>query len=147
MKHQLKQWRGFLFSLLLVGAMASFTSCGNDEPSATTIDYYLEVEEEFLVNGSSTLAERYFSPIKRMRETIRKVYPVPNDKGDDNAVIAACDAEYEEFCNMYTGEGNDHLSCQFTLNRAIKKGYVVKQREKLRTYHYDINPFFPSTDE
>ena len=84
MKHHLKQWRGLLFSLLLVGAMSSLTSCGNDEPSATTIDYYLEVEEEFLVNGSSDLAEHYYNPIKRMREAIRKVYPVPNAEGNDN---------------------------------------------------------------
>ena len=146
MKHHLKQWRGLLFSLLLVGAMSSLTSCGKDEPSATTIDYYLEVEEEFLVNGSSDLAEHYYNPIKSMREAIRKVYPVPNAEGNDNAVLAACDAEYKEFCEMYTG-ADEHFTCLFTLKRAVKKGYVVKQSEKLRTYLYDINPFSPSTDE
>lgn len=140
MKHHFKQWRGLLFSLLLIGTMASLTSCGNDEPSSTTIDYYLEVEQEFLVNGSSTIAQQYFSPINRMKETIRKVYPTPNQQGDDSAVLAACDKEYQEYCQMYKGEPYDHITCLFSLMRGVKVGNVVKQREKLRTYLYDINP-------
>ena len=142
MKHYPKLWRGLLFSLLLVGAVTIFTSCGDDEPSGTTIDYYVEVEAEFLVDGSSDIAKRYYSPITRMREAIRKAYPTPNSKGDDEAVIAACDKEYQEYCQMYDGSVG-HITCLFNLIHAVKKGSIVRENIKLKTYVYDLN----STDE
>lgn len=140
MKRSFKLWRGLLFSLMLVATIATVSSCGkDDEPKSNVVDYYIDIEEEFLVNGSNSMTDRYNSPIKRMREVIRNTYPKPDSKGNDEAVVAACDKEYEDYCNMYRGY-SDHFTCLIHLMRAVKKGTIVKQSETLRTYVYDINP-------
>ncbi|MBQ9554769.1 MAG: hypothetical protein IJV05_00940 [Muribaculaceae bacterium] len=146
MKRNYKFWHLLALSLLFVTSLATLTSCGDDDdPKSTVIDYYLDVEEEFLVNGSSDLADRYISPIPRMRQAIHKAYPTPDTKGNDEAVIAACDKEYEEYLEMYVG-GAEHFTCLFRLVRATKSGTVVKQNEILKTYTYDINPPEPVED-
>lgn len=139
MRHLFKHWRGLLFSLLLVGTMTAFTSCGDDEPSGAVVDYYLDVEEEFLVDGSTNLTDRFYNPITRMRDAIRKAYPNPDSKGSDEAVVTACDKEFEEYVNMYKGD-EKHFTCLFHLVRAIKNKGIVQQSELLKTYIYDINP-------
>ena len=126
-------------ALLFIGAAAFTTSCGDDEPNSTVVDYYVNVEEEFLVNGSNVIADRFYNPVTRMRDAIKNVYPTPDANGKDEAVVAACDKEYETYCKMYRGNG-EHFTCLFHLVRTIKKGTVVKQSETLRTYIYDINP-------
>ena len=141
-RHYLKLWRGLLFSLLLLGAAVTFTSCGDDEPSGTTIDYYLDVEEEFLINGSTGHTDRYENPITRMRAAIRKAYPTPDANGNDEAVLEACDKEFETYVENYSG-GAEHFTCLFHLVRATKQGAKVVQTEELRTYSYDINPIIP----
>ena len=147
MNHHFNPCRALLIALLFIGAMVTFTSCGDDDdPKSTVIDYYLDVEEEFLVNGSTDLTDRYYNPITRMRQVIRKVYPNPDSKGNDEAVIAACDREYEEFLGMYQG-AEEHFTCLFRLVRATKAGGVVKQNEVLKTYVYDINPYELNPDE
>lgn len=147
MKHHFYSCRALLIALLFVGAMVTFTSCGDDDDSkSTVIDYYLDVEEEFLVNGSTDLTDRYYNPVTRMRQVIRKVYPTPDGKGNDEAVIAACDKEYEEYISMYDG-GQEHFTCLFRLVRATKTGGVVKQNEVLKTYVYDINPYDLNPEE
>jgi hypothetical protein len=146
MQYVLKHQRGLLFSLLLVAYTAVFTSCGKDEPSSTVIDYYLDIEEEFLINGSTNLTDRYYSPITRMRDAIRKTYPTPDNKGNDEAVVAACDKEYEEYYQMYIGEGH-HFTSLFHLVRVIKTNGIVKQSETLRTFVYDINPVETDVEE
>ena len=45
-------WRNLLLALLFVLPLTLFTACGDDDEPTTAIDYYLEVEEEFLVDGS-----------------------------------------------------------------------------------------------
>ena len=135
----LHTYRWLMLSLVLVGSAMLFTSCGDDdEPQGTVIDYYLEVEEEFRVDGSTDLTDRYFSPITRMKAAIRKVYPTPNVNGNDEAVLAACDKEFEDYNNMYRGD-EKHFTCLFHLIRAVKEGSVVKKSERLSTYVYDIN--------
>ena len=140
--HHLKHWRGLLFSLLILGAAATFNSCGDDEPSGTVIDYYLDVEEEFLIDGTTSHTDRYESPIFRMRDAIRKAYPTPDTNGNDDAVIAACDKEYETYVETYTGYG-EHFTCLFHLVRATKRGDRVILNEELKTYTYDVNPIEP----
>lgn len=135
-----KLWRGLLFSLLLVSVTTFLTSCGDDEPDSTVIDYYLNVEEEFLINGSTDHTDRYQSPITRMRTAIQKAYPTPDSKGNDEAVIAACNKEYETYYEMYDG-GSEHFTCLFHLVKAVKVKGIVKQNETLKTYNYDINSF------
>ena len=44
--------RMLALSLLLACPLVMLTSCGDDEPKSMVIDYYLNVEEGFLVNGS-----------------------------------------------------------------------------------------------
>lgn len=139
MKHVLKSWHALALMLLLASAMTiGMTSCGNDdEPGATTIDYYIRVDEAFLVNGSDRQTS-FMNPVTRMKDAIRKVYPTPNAQGDDEAVIAACDQEYQDYVEIYTGY-HDHITCLVRLIRATKEGYVIKQNQQLRTYVYDIN--------
>ena len=139
-RHSSKLWRGLLFSLLLVAVTVSVTSCGDDEPQSNVVDYYLNVEEEFLINGSTAHTDRYYSPVTRMREAIKKAYPNPDNQGLDDAVIAACDKEYETYNEMYTSEGGEHFTCLFHLVRAIMVNGIVKQSETLKTYTYNINP-------
>ena len=130
-----------LCSIMAVAAMLTTTSCGDDEPTANVIDYYIEVEEEFLINSSSDLIDRYYSPIDLMREAIRATYPEPNAQGNDEAVIAACEEVYQAYYRVYgSGQYEDHLTCTMHLVRAQLEGKIVRQSERIRTYVIDVNP-------
>lgn len=141
MKRRLNPWLLLLPVVMMLFGMTA-TSCGNDdEPKGTVIDYYLYVEEQFMVNGSRDFVGRYNNPATRMREAIRSVYPKPTPTGDDDAVLAACEKEYDAYRALYTGiPSNDHLTCVFNLMRVIMEGDRIKQSQRLRTYVYDINP-------
>lgn len=149
MKQNHKAWRAALLvcSLMIMAITMTVTlsSCGDDkdEPKGIVIDYYLDIEEEFLINGSTSHTDRYYSPITRMRDAIRKVYPTPDAKGADELVVEACDHEFLAYREMYSG-GTEHFTCLFHLIRAVKQGTKVVQSEMLRTYVYDINT--PATD-
>lgn len=142
MKHSLNSiMRQLAFALLLLLPLVAFTSCGDDKDEPTsTIDYYLEVEEEFLVDGAVDHTDRYYSPITLTREALRKAYPEPNAQGDDEAVINACNEVYSRYITMYDGKA-EHLTCLYHLVRATKSGDIVKQGERLKTYLIDINPY------
>ena len=137
-KHLLNPWRLMLLSLFFIVAAATFSSCGDAEPSAEVIDYYVNVEEQFLVDGSTLHTDRYFNPVKRMQDAIRKAYPTPNAVGADDAVIAACDKEHGEYISMYAGQ-SQHMTCLMNVVKVLKRGGIVKQSETLMTYVYDIN--------
>lgn len=128
-----------LCSVLAVGALITTTSCGDDEPTANVIDYYVEVEEEFLINGSTDLIDRYYNPRDMMREVIHEAYPKPNLEGNDEVVIAACDELHQRYHTMYNGR-EDHLTCKLHLVRARMEGKIVRQSERIRTYIFDVNP-------
>jgi len=136
MKQLFKSWQTLLLSLMLVGTMAGLASCGSDdEPKANVIDYYISVEEVFLVNGS-TYTSGYENPRLYMKDAIHQAYPTPNEKGDDEAVIAACDQAYHDYVEMYTGYAA-HITCMVRLmRRDTKEGSV----QELKTYVYNINP-------
>ena len=127
-----------LLSLAVIAATMTFVSCGDDDPEAV-IDYYVDIEEQFLVNASTSTTDRYISPVTRMNEAIRKAYPSPNETGNDAAIIEACDKEHQDYLMMYTGRP-EHFTCKLRVMRARKIGTIVKQSEDLRTYTYDINP-------
>jgi hypothetical protein len=137
-RHANKVSQLILLALLFIGSCVAFTACGNDEPDTEVIDYYINVEGEFLVDGMTNHTDRYYDPVKRMRDAIRQAYPTPNAQGADDAVVKACDAEHTTFVNMYIG-GSEHLTCLMHLMRVIKRGDVVRQSETLKTYVYDIN--------
>lgn len=147
MKHSLKLWLALALPLIAMALL--MTSCGNDdEPKGAVIDYYLNVEEEFLVDGSTATINRFYNPIVRMRQAIRSVYPQANADGADEAVLAACEKEYTDYCEMYTGiGGNEHFTCLFHLVRVVKKGDQIKRSETLRTFVYDINPKVTDIEE
>ena len=141
MKHSPNNfWRKLSLALLLLLPLVAFTSCGDDDEPTSSIDYYLEVEEEFLVDGAVDHTDRYYSPITLTREAIRKAYPEPNAQGDDEAVLNACNEVYLRYIAMYDGKA-EHLTCLYHLVRATKSGDIVKQGERLKTYLIDINPY------
>ena len=140
MKHLSKLWQALPLVALLVATAFTLASCGDDdEPQGTVIDYYINVEEELLVNGESNSTGRFLNPVTRMRDAIRSVYPTPNAQGADMAVLAACEKEQMDYIAMYTGLP-EHLTCMFHLMRVVKKGTRITLSEKLKTYVYDINP-------
>lgn len=138
MKKVSRLWQFFVISCLLLGGLSS---CGSDEPDAKTIDYYLEIEEEFLVNGAVNHTDRYknHNPITMMKEAIHNVYPTPDNVGNDQAVVQACDEVYARFYEMYSGN-DDHLTCLVHLVKVNKEGEIVRQSEYLKTYTIDVNP-------
>lgn len=136
------RWCQFLvITCLLFGGLSS---CGSDEPEGESIDYYMEVEEEFLVNGATNYTDRYkeHNPRTMMMEAIRNVYPKPDNVGKDEAVVQACDQVYTRFYEMYSGNG-DHLTCLFHLVKAYKVGDIVRHSERLKSYTFDVNPIEP----
>ena len=139
MKRFFKPWHLFAITLVLVGTLFTMTSCGNDDdPKSVVVDYYVSVEEQFLINGSSDKTDRYENPVTRMRNAIHNVYPTPDATGKDEVVLAACDKEFEAYKQMYLGY-DDHFTCLFHIVRAVKLGNEVKENVTLRTYVYDIN--------
>lgn len=147
MRHSSKLWQALPMVALLVIAAFTLTSCGDDdEPQGTVIDYYINVEEEFLIDGVNNASGRFLNPVTRMREAIRRVYPTPDTKGADMEVLAACEKEQMDYIEMYTGMP-EHLTCLFHLVRVVKKGTRVTLSENLKTYVYDINPKATDVDE
>lgn len=139
MNHHFNHCRLLLLSLVFIATAAMLSSCGNDDEPTSTIDYYLEVEEEFLVDGAVDHTDRYYNPITLMREAIRTAYPDPDAKGNDEAVIKACDELQIRYYSMYESKA-EHLTCLVHLVRASMSGTIVKQSERLKTYSFDINP-------
>ena len=133
-------WRLIVIALVLMCQLPVLTSCDDDESKSTVIDYYLNVEEAFLVNGSNETISRYENPVTRMRNAIKQAYPTPDTQGNDEAVIAACDQEYRAYVDMYSMLTSDHFTCLFHLVRATKVGGIIKQNQTIKTYTYDINP-------
>lgn len=142
MKKLSRVWHVLVMSCLL---MAILPSCGSDEPDSMTVDYYLEIEEVFLVNGATSRVDRYkeSNPITMMREAIRTAYPKLNTVGDDQAVIEACDKVYDSFNEMYSGKTDDHLTALVHLIRVNKEGEIVRKSEYLKTYNINVNPPAP----
>lgn len=142
---KIKAWQVLMLVLLSASVAMTLASCGDDEPKTAVIDYYFDIEEVFMINGATIERSPYYNPIDRMNEAIRKVYPAPNVSGDDDAVIAACDEEYQAYNTMYESVIGDHLTCLIHLMRVTKQDGIVKQSERLKTYQYDINP--PAEEE
>ena len=84
MTRQKSAWRLLLLAIIVVSGLGVFTSCGDDDDKTNAIDYYFEVEEQFLVNGSNDRTTMYQNPIPLMQDAIKKAYPTPNPQGNDN---------------------------------------------------------------
>ena len=130
--------RMLLLSLLCIVSVTVFTSCTSEDEPETSIGYYLAVKprtaiyqrgalppgaKEFLI-GNLTL---------QMKEKIHEVYPVQNMKGNDAAVLVACDEVYD----MYKQSGQQHnAECVATLYRALMSGTIVKKSIPIKTYRF-----------
>ena len=134
-------WCIVVLSLLMA---AFLTSCGDDEPANGVVDYYIEVEEQFLVNGSTDGTSRYDNPINLMKDAITKAYPEKTEKGNDKAVIDACDKAYEDYVKLYEGDLRDeNLTALIHLKRAVRRGGIIKESETLKSYQFNINSHEP----
>lgn len=140
MKRSFKPWHLLPLVVMIIGLAFTMTSCGDDDdPTHKVIDYYLNVEEEFLVDGAPSKASYFYNPVTRMKEAIRRVYPTATIGGADSTVVVACDNEFYEYRALYNGR-QEHITCMIHLMRVIMDGDRIKQSEKLKTYIYDINP-------
>lgn len=140
MKRLTKRFGLLLSIMMMAGALCTLTSCGNDEPANGLIDYYLEVEEQFLVNGSTDGTSRYDNPINLMKEAIQKAYPTKTEQGNDQAVMAACDKAYEDYVNLYEGDLRDeNLTALVHLKRVVRRGGIIRESENLKSYQFNIN--------
>jgi len=128
----------FALVVMLVATVMTMVSCGDDEPQMV-VNYYLDVEEAFRINSSTALIDRYYNPKTRMEQAIKAAYPNPDMDGDDDAVLEACDREFAEYVEMYTG-GAEHFTCLMHLMKAEMVDGIARHNVKLRTYSYDINP-------
>lgn len=126
--------------MMMTGTLCILTSCGDDEPANGLIDYYVEVEEQFLVNGSTDGTSRYDNPINLMKEAIQKAYPTKTGQGDDEGVIAACDKAYEDYVNTYEGDLRDeNLTALVHLKRVVRRKGIIRESENLKSYQFNIN--------
>ncbi len=129
-----------LLTLVIAASLCGFASCGNDEPDAGAIDYYIEVEEQFLVNGSLDGVSRYDNPITLMNAAIQRAYPTKTQQGADQEVIAACDKAYEDFVALYEGDLRDeNLTALVNLKRVVRHGGTIRENETLKAYLFNVN--------
>jgi len=131
-----------LWLLALMVTVASLamtlTACGSDEPDSNNIDYYIRVDNPFMVNNSEELAARYTSPAEELKAAIRKVYPTPDSEGADEVVMAACSQAQQDYIAMYAGY-TGHFTCTLSLLRVRLQNGIIKQNEVLATYEFNIN--------
>lgn len=107
------------------------------EPSLTITS---KLRKDFSLMVVPKKPKALLAPVDRMREVIRSVYPTPNAQGADEAVLAACEQEYAQYCSTYAGlSGNAQITCIFDLMRVVKKGSQIQQSETLRKFVYAIN--------
>ena len=129
-----------LLTLVIAASLYGLASCGNDEPDAGAIDYYIEVEEQFLVNGSLDGVSRYDNPITLMNAAIQRAYPTKTQQGADQEVIAACDKAYEDFVALYEGDLRDeNLTALVNLKRVVRRGGTIRENETLKAYLFNVN--------
>jgi len=129
-----------LLTLVIAASLCGLASCGNDEPDAGAIDYYIEVEEQFLVNGSLDGVSRYDNPITLMNAAIQRAYPTKTQQGADQEVIAACDKAYEDFVALYEGDLRDeNLTALVNLKRVVRRGGTIRENETLKAYLFNVN--------
>ena len=140
MSRQKSAWRLLLLAIIVVSGLGVFTSCGDDDDKTNAIDYYFEVEEQFLVNGSKDRTTMYQNPIPLMQDAIKKAYPTPNPQGNDQAVLAACDQAYKDYVSLYEDLNDDNLTALIHLKRAVRINGLIKESVNLKTYHFIINP-------
>ena len=145
--------RLMLVLALLLIQMVSITSCSGDEPDML-VGYYLSVQyhEGTLASnegalddimGDSDAGNIMITTIRNLRQAIQDAYPRPSKKGNDVAVLTACDSIYRAYKNMY-GQLEQGTICVLHLCRANMNGKIVRDSRTLTVYRFGALP--PNSD-
>ena len=132
--------RQMAIAILAVFALLCVCSCSsNDEPMPeTSVDYYLGIQTTELIYRSGTIPPNPKEDMiglltQKMKRRIREAYPERNLKGNDAAVLTACDEVYREY--LETGF-KENTECVATLFRVKLSGIVVKQSAPIKNYYF-----------
>lgn len=148
-KKLISPWRLFLVVVVLVGTLAGVASCGGDEPEYL-VGYYLSVNSSEAYKASDedesqgTMSDTQsgtvlYKTITRMKNALSKAYPTPVIKGDDVAVLTACDKIYRDYKSMY-GEYEKNTICVVKIMRVSLEGDIVVGSRTLTTYSFGSLP-------
>ena len=138
-------WR-LLLAVLMFGTLSGvLVSCGDDDPTLD-VAYYLNIQSTEAYKDSSTDQQQgtisqsagtsvLYTSIMNMHEAIASSYPVRDNKGNDAAVIAACDEVFKSYLESQ-GEKDGPIICVVTLYRARMEGDIVRNSTPLKTYRF-----------
>jgi hypothetical protein len=136
-------WR-LLLAVMLVGAMTTYlASCGDDEPM--DVDYYLDIQsteafknaaaDEQQGTASSSTTSVIYTSITRLQNALATAYPVRDTKGNDAAVISACDEVYRSYIESQ-GVIDGPVVCVVSLCKVRLEGGLVRSSIQLKTYRF-----------
>lgn len=145
----ISQWRLFLLTVVLVGALAGVASCGSDEPTYE-VGYYLSINSSVSFMASEddedqgTMSDTQhgnvlYTTISRMKRALRDAYPTPDTRGADVAVLMACDKIYRAYKSMY-GEYEKNTICVVKIMRTKLDNDIVVASRTLTTYSFGALP-------
>ena len=108
----------------------ALTSCGSDETEG--IGYYISVGSKGAIGGYISSDEKVYELSRAMQDSIRSVYPKPNAKGDDSAVLTVCNNLYHAF----QSENPDYFTGHLVVNlyRGWMRDGVIKSSTLLMTW-------------
>ena len=140
--------RPFIISLMLIGAAAVFTSCGDDDEMAL-IDYYLNIsskeslgvtdEDEAQGTMGQPNSNVLANTIWKMKKALRDNYPVATVQGNDRDVVTCIDNIYNDYKAMY-GHLERNTICVVKLYRVKKIDGVIKDSTPMQVYHFGALP-------
>ena len=148
-RHLFTPWHVCLLVAVVIAALVGVTSCGSDEPDLM-VGYYLSINSSESYMGSQddedqgTMSDSQhgnvlYNTITRMRRAMRDAYPTPDFKGDDAAVLGACDKIYRDYKSMY-GEYEKNTICVVKIMRTRQDGDVVVGSRTLTSYSFGALP-------
>ena len=148
-RHLFTPWRVCLLVAVVLAALVGVASCGSDEPDLM-VGYYMSINstDSFMASeddeGQGTMSDTQhgnvlYTTITRMKKAMRDAYPTRDYKGDDAAVLNACDKIYRAYKSMY-GEYEKNTICVVKIMRTRQDGDVVMSSRTLTTYSFGALP-------
>ncbi len=148
MRHSVSTlWRLPLFLLLFSVVLGTY-SCGNDDPDFM-IGYYMSINSQVrltLSEGddapgttSNLTVDVLSNTVRNLKTALHEAYPQDTRKGDDAAVITACDKIYMDYKSSYADK-EGHTVCVISLYKAKKDGDIVVSSTPLKTYSFGALP-------
>ena len=148
-RHLFTPWRVCLLVAVVLAALVGVASCGSDEPDLM-VGYYMSINstDSFMASeddeGQGTMSDTQhgnvlYTTITRMKKAMREAYPTRDYKGDDAAVLNACDKIYRAYKSMY-GEYEKNTVCVVKIMRTRQDGDVVMSSRTLTTYSFGALP-------